>query len=576
MHYARRMDFLRPQRSRTGWLLACLLVPFIAFAARPTPHATSSSLLPAAFRDTIERGIANKAYHTLAVGLIDGKQHETLYFGHRDGVDSKPATDNDLFEIGALSEIFTGLLFAQGAIEGKLRFSDPIERWLPAAFPFASTRAGKISLRELATHRSGLPAQLPNLFPTDPNDPYAGYAAEDLLALLALDRSIRPQEKAEYDYSVLDAGLLGHLLGRVYRQPLAEVLAREVFTPLGLKHLTFSDDSALLTGYAHGIPAPHWHFGVLAGAAGLRANLPDLLALLQRQLTPEASPLRAALLLTRQAQADGTADRIGFGWNVRDSSNATATWPLVWRASRTAGFANFIGFRTDQQRAIVLLSNTTEDVAALGIAWLAGDAPPSAPHGSSPSTHIDLGQYSGLYRLTADVDAIVRVDDDSLSLQMSGRFPVRLKAVDHDVFVADDSSIGVSFIRAIDVVSGLMLRIGDHNVTASRLSTRAPRLVRQPVSAGPAQPSLPSDWRLDDATWLRLIDSPRGLRVQWTLGEPRDLFAYARDRYADKEGSIDLQVKRDARGRPSSLILDLAGAPREAVPLRSASTRTSP
>lgn len=579
MRYSWRMGFLCAHRSWTsGWCAVLLLFSASVDAARATSDSAAAPLLPPPFRDAIERGVANGAYRGLAIGVIDGKQRGTFYFGHRDSVDS-PAPDGDsAFEIGAASEIFTGLLLARAAVEGKIRLSDPIEKFLPAPFPFTDARVGKITLAQLATQRSGLPSQPPNLFPSNLDDPYADYGAVDLLGLLALHRAGAAQDDAAFGYSILNAGLLGHLLARIYQMPLTEAVAANVIAPLGLQRTTYADETTLLPGHAHGQRAPHWHYGALAGAAGLRASLPDLLAFLQSNLTPDASPLRAALLLARQPRAAGATDQVGLGWNVRETLDGKATWPLVWRASVTGGFASFIGFRTDRQKAIVLLGNAAEDVAALGIAWLGDALPPQAPRGAGAGNDNRVDEYPGLYEISTGVDAIVRVDGNALSLQMPGQPPVRLRAADKDVFVADSGLLGATFMRNIDDVSGLMLHIGGNNVTATRLSARAPRLARAPVPVGEAaRNSLLGDYRFfDDATWIRIGEAGQNLSLQWTMGERRSMFAYAPDRYADADGAIDLHVMRDDHGRVVGLLLDLAGTKRAAVPLRGSSPEKYP
>jgi len=567
MRYSWRMGFLCAHRAWAGVLFAVLWSASMPVAAARTP--AEPPLLSSAFRETIERGVANGAYASVAVGVIDGKRRDAFYFGHRDGTQSKPADDDSLFELGAISEVFTGILLTQAAIEGKLHFSDPVEKFLPTSFPFADTRLGKITLAQLATQHSALPAQPANLFPDDIDDPYAGYASEDLLALLAFQRGSGQGRETSDSYSVLNAGLLGHLLGRVYQTAYTEALATKVLAPLGLQRVSFTDGGNLLPGHAHGAIVPHWHYGVLAGAAGLRASLPDMLAFLQRNLTPEDSSLRSALLLARQPQAAGSADQFGFGWNVREKSDGAASWPLVWRASRTAGFASFVGFRTDRQRAIVVLGNASEDVAALGMAWLGDEAPPPAPRASDVIATNRLDDYPGLYQIATGNEAVVRVTANKLSLQLPGEFPRRLRAADKDVFFADSGTLGVTFMRGIDDVNGLVLHAGGSNVSASRLSMRAPRLARAPIAttAG-ARSAVAGDYRLDEASWLRIASSAQGLTLQWTLGERRSIFAYAPDRYTDAEGAVDLRFLRDAQGQVARIHLELAGAAREAAPLR--------
>ena len=576
VRYALRMS-CSAFSARMGLIVAALFpLPAFASTAHKPPAAPPKAdavqpILPETFRRLIEQGIANGAYRSIAVGLIDGAQRKTLYFGQRDGPTTSPADDDNKFEIGAVSEVFTGLLLAQAAIEGKLRLQDPVRKFLPASFPFGATHIGDISLEALATQHSGLPPQPASLFPADVDDPYADYATEDLLAFLAFYRDVSGPVDAEldYHYSVLNGGLLGHLLGRVYGVPFTELLRAKILAQAGLTHASWNDSGALLTGYARGETTAHWHYGVLAGAAGLRASLPDLLEFLQRNLTPGDSPLRAALLLARQPRAAGAAGQVGLGWNVREVSTGEATWPLVWRASETAGFSAFIGFRTDQQKAIVLLANAAEDLAGLGIAWLNAEQPPPVPRGYPAVAVHDLAAYPGLYQISSDNELIVRANASGLSLQMPGQLPQQLRAVDADVFVARSDAIAVTFMRNVDEIGGLVLHLNGDHLSAQRLSARAPYLPRTPINLDhTVRDQYLGDYRLDTANWMRIAQHTDALSVQLTASARRVIFAYAPDRFSDGDGAVDLVFHRDDQGQISGATIDLAGAQREATPLR--------
>ncbi len=569
--------FRIPNRACIGLLSAALVLAPIAAAARDkSPVSTAERTAPAvalfsgAYSKVIEQGVADGAYRTVAVGVIDGKQTQKFYFGHRDGPATPAADDDSEFEIGALSEVFTGLLLAQAALEGRLQLRDPVRKFLPADFPYTDAHMGDISLDALVTQHSGLPPQPTSLFPADLDDPYIDYASEDLLAFLAFYRNL-PQESQDvgYAYSVLNAGILGHLLGRVYTTPYADILASKVLAPLGLKHTGLRDNAGLLPGHARGEAAAHWHYGVLAGAAGLRSSLPDMLAFAQHNLTPGDSPLRDALLLARQGRANGPADRIGLGWNVREAAAGATTWPLVWRASETAGFAAFVGFRTDRQRAIVLLGNAAEDLASLGVAWLNEALPPPAPHGYAVTATTGVAAYAGLYEIAPGSDLIVRAHDGALSLQLPGQLPQRLRPVDKDVFVAKIGVLGATFMRNVDDITGLVLHLNGNHASARRLSERAPRLPHVPVGLAERKlDEILGDYSLDADTWMRIAKQADTLTLQLTMSERRVIFAYAPDRFSDADGAVDLVFKRVDNGRIASAMLNLAGTQRNAVPLR--------
>jgi len=178
--------------------LCALVVLSASAAAQPASSAN--------YLQHLQAGVDAGAYSEIAVGWIDGAQRQTWFFGPA----AKPTADS-AFEIGATSEVFTGLLLAQAALEGKLRLQTTIGDVLGKSFAFADPGVGAIPLQDLATHRAGLPALPPNLFPTNPDDPYAEYSASSWRALLT---HYRLTETKGPGYSVLDAGLLGALLGQ--------------------------------------------------------------------------------------------------------------------------------------------------------------------------------------------------------------------------------------------------------------------------------------------------------------------------------------------------------------------------
>jgi len=515
--------------------------------------------MPEEFRHLFEEGATNEAFPSMAVGLIDGKEVQTWAFGRA----STSSPSSDAYEIGAVTDVFTGLLVAQALLEGRLRLNESLRDALPGGLRWADDALAETTIASLVTQQSRLPATPANLFPPREQDPYAAYAEGDLLGLLA-NYSIGP---APQDYSALNAAVLALALQRAYGVDYAHALSTKILQPLGLANTGFGDAPALLPGHAFGAEAPHWHYAALASAAGLRSTLDDLLTLVRAVLDPENSPLRAALLLSRQSRGNVPGDGIGFGWNVHEIEVDGQTWPLVWRASETGGFSAFVGLRTDQQRGLVLLANNAVDLAPIGIAWLSGTAAPGAPAKPFVADPTQFEKYSGLYRLLTGIDATIRTDNDALSMQLPGEPPWPLHAVGEDAFVHANGAIGVTFVRNIDHISGLMLRTNDAFVSAQRLSGRAPRL--QPVTHDPdpkTVSALAGDYVLDAGVMLRIAALPDGLSAQLTGSVAIPMRAAGLERFVDAEGANSLVFHRDDRGVVDRVVLDLAGSERKAMP----------
>jgi D-alanyl-D-alanine-carboxypeptidase/D-alanyl-D-alanine-endopeptidase len=519
---------------------------------------------PDDYRKLFEAGVANGAFPALAVGLVDGGDERLWYYGSRG--DGQPPDAQSAFELGAATDLFTGLLLAQAVLEGRLRSSATLGSLYPTDFPWRDPTLSQTPLFDLATQDAGLPPQPANLFPHDTNDPYADYAGADLLAWLAHFDGSSLQRDAK-GYSILHASVLSQALERIGGAPYARQLEQRVLTPLGMAHTGFADGESLLDGHAFGASTAHWHYAAFAGALGLRSTLPDLMAFVRANLRPEGSSLRAALLLARQEHAEGQVGGLGFGWNVHDIPSGDQQWPLVWRASQTGGFSLFIGFRTDRQQGVVLMCNSLAELAPIGLAWLSGSTAPPTPAGPFVPPPGSEDRYAGLYRLVSGVDVTVRARAEGLYAQLRGQPAWRLMPVAEDVYVAAGDAAGVTFIRNIDAIGGLVLRSGGTYVSARRLSERAPRLQRPHLATGRKLSGYAGDFAFDAATQLRISAQSDAIDAQLTASAPMRMWAYAPDRFAGEDGVNELQFHRDERGRIDRVLVELAGGERTAVPV---------
>ena len=66
----------------------------------------------------------------------------------------------------------------------EVALDDPVDGLLPAAVRVPGTDDRPITLRDLATHHSGLPRLPDNFAPADGNNPYADYTVEQMYEFL--------------------------------------------------------------------------------------------------------------------------------------------------------------------------------------------------------------------------------------------------------------------------------------------------------------------------------------------------------------------------------------------------------
>ena len=202
-----------------------------------------------------------------------------------------------LFEIGSLTKVFTGLLLAQAVHEGKVTLDTTVEQLLENQ-PLADSSVGRITLRQLATHTSGLPGEPDDLHVgADPMNSYAHYSRKRLLAFLSRTE-LKGKSPFPSHYSNLGMGLLGDLLSQVYGKPWDELVAEKITRPLGMNDtsmsLTHQQQRRFAPAYRGTDSVTPWTFKALAGAGSLKSSASDLVRFGEAIIDPQKTPLKDA------------------------------------------------------------------------------------------------------------------------------------------------------------------------------------------------------------------------------------------------------------------------------------------
>lgn len=346
--------------------------------------------------------------------LYHGK---TYYAGYGQLSKNNPAVPNEqtVFELGALSGVFTAAIHAVQEAQGQFSPGTTINQVLPAGFqapvfiperfiqvtatpdstnpapvkeiicvpdPIAGPEA--ITLCQLAYHSSGitfpeknfyswhpLALDAPDRSPEDIPDPETFFRMTEQCKF-----THAPGEK--YAFSNMGIALLGHLLAS-RQQTTYEQLLRSVLTgPLNLPDTRVTllppQRARLAPGHnAKGRPAAYWDFEGMAPAAGIKSTARDLMQFIQALLhqTP-GIPDKAARQI-RQGVIGvhfpgwKRPTSSAYGWLVStDEGNRS----IVWMSGGTEGFRAFAAFDPQRQTAVVLLSNSGRDLTELGFAML--------------------------------------------------------------------------------------------------------------------------------------------------------------------------------------------------------------
>lgn len=405
----------------------------------------------------------------MVVGVVDSTGARYLAAGSAARGSTAVVDEQTVYEIGSITKVFTALLLADMAVRGEVGLDDPVQRWLPGSVRVPRRDSLEITLRLLASQRSGLPRLPDNLAPANPQNPYADYDSVRLFAFLngyTLPRS----PGARYEYSNLGAGLLGYALARRVGTSYEDLVLRRVALPLGLAstRITLTEDmrARLARGHAGEREAANWDLDALAGAGALRSTAADMTRFLAAAMGLVRTPLDSAFRLTEQAQADaGPGMRIGLGWHVMQRG-ATR---IVWHNGGTGGYRSFIGFDPARRIGVVVLSNSTEAADDVGFHALDPTFPLTTVRAAIRLRAESLETYVGEYQLGPGFALSVRRVGANLVAQATGQGAVIIYPSARDEFFYRITDAQISFVRdSTGQVASLVIRQNGRDQPARR------------------------------------------------------------------------------------------------------------
>jgi serine-type D-Ala-D-Ala carboxypeptidase/endopeptidase len=357
-------------------------------ASSPAGAAAQSAFPPdSVIQALLQQRVSDGRAAGIVVGLIDSDGSTRILSAGTAGP-GRALGGESIFEIGSITKVFTGVLLADMARRGVVALDEPVARLLPSEVTVPSRGGLQVTLEQLSSQNSGLPRLPDNLRPADPRNPYADYTVAHLYEFLA--RYALPRDPgAQFEYSNLGVGLLGHALALRAGTSYEALLRERILGPLGMEDtgITLSPSARARVALPHeafGDTVPLWDLPTLAGAGALRSTTHDMLTFAQAALrgsgaVPDA--IRAAM--RPRAPAGGPAMSVGLGW-IR---LAVAGDTIVWHNGGTGGSRSFLGVRSAAGTAVVLLTNsggTGSDDLAL---HLLNPALPLAP---SPRQAVDV------------------------------------------------------------------------------------------------------------------------------------------------------------------------------------------
>ena len=297
-------------------------------ACKPAATAPAPDI-PAAMRQTATTLLQSELLHATSIAVVYRGQEFILHQGELESGKANPPTDTTLYEIGSISKTFAGLLLANAVLDGKAALDDPIQKYLPAAYPNLQAQGQPVRLRHLITHTSTMPGMLPlqvnsilqdftaHATPAKLNAAYANYGQRQFWQDLHTVTIQGPLGK-DYAYSSAGTELVAHALETIYGMPYDVLLTQFVARTAGMHdtrlRLTAGEAGRLAPGYHSDNPVMTTPMPQLPwGAAGnLKSTMPDMAKYLRLQLGAHPAVVESHTPLVR-FQDDFS---IGYFWNI--------------------------------------------------------------------------------------------------------------------------------------------------------------------------------------------------------------------------------------------------------------------
>ena len=218
-------------RSGCGRLLVTCAVG-VAVSVLMTSHLVSAAEDAPVADDWILRLMSTDSIPGAALALIkDGRIVLEKGYGFRDLETHDPVTAATVFNIGSISKSFAALDIAQLVDQQQVDFDAPVTRYIPDLQLSDPQAAQAVTLRQLLSHSSGLPAD-------EQWPPQVPPTREGIVGEFA-SISITAQPGTRFQYCSRCIVLAAYVLERITGQSWEAYTRAHIFEPLGMTTASF-------------------------------------------------------------------------------------------------------------------------------------------------------------------------------------------------------------------------------------------------------------------------------------------------------------------------------------------------
>lgn len=319
---------------------------------RPTPPPLDPNM--EAFLKEFHRYFEDSMILTMTPGaaVVIVKDSQVVFM-HGYGVKAEGALDpideHTVFRIGSLSKGFASILTGKMVEEGKLKWYDKVQDYLPDFNMSDPEQAKRLEIRHLLTQTTGLP------YHSFSNLIEQGFPPSYVLSQYPMAK-IAGKEGEYFSYQNASYSLIEPILLQVTGKSFKDLLAENIFQQLGMQNAS-CDYESMVNSLNHALPHRYRGNGWVAdsithryynyaAAGGINASISDMGEWLKALLGHKQNVVPAGVLkdVFTPVIATGLERPVLRGFIDRDSAFYAKGWRILEHGSDTlvyhAGFVN--------------------------------------------------------------------------------------------------------------------------------------------------------------------------------------------------------------------------------------------
>jgi CubicO group peptidase (beta-lactamase class C family) len=277
-------------------------------------------------------------------------------FGYADMEEKTPLNIESTFQLASITKQFTAMAIMMLHDEGKLNFTDTLQRFFPG-FPYQN-----ITIRQLLTHRSGLPEYMSFARRYWKNKRRL-MSNDDVMDMLITHRPglvFVPDRK--YKYSNTGYVILACLVEQISGLQFHTFLEQRIFKPLGMKRTFIFNTKNMLDaeyqtlGYKKNRRrAEQDYLSGVVGDKGIYSTVEDMFkwdqALYTELLIKRTTLQEAFTPFSYDWRNDNS---YGYGWRIVTADDSSK---IVYHAGLWRGYSSIFARRLHDKTTIIVLCN---------------------------------------------------------------------------------------------------------------------------------------------------------------------------------------------------------------------------